>query len=103
MKTLSLVFVNHSIDIVCTCLRYTSVCFFMFSCVDAVVSNEGRRLTRLEKARIETLQSFGGSGLDDILSSSKQKAMDEENEAELSVAKEEKENKENTPVISDPS
>ena len=33
----------------------------------------GRRLTRVEQARIEALKSFGGAGLDDVLGTSKRK------------------------------
>ena len=33
----------------------------------------GRHLTRVERARLEALQAFGGSGLQDVMTSSKRK------------------------------
>lgn len=42
--------------------------------------SSGRRLTRTERARIEVLQSFGGSGFDDLFP--KKKAVKETKEEE---------------------
>ena len=35
--------------------------------------HSGKRLTRVEQARLEALQAFGGSGLQDVMTSSKRK------------------------------
>ena len=56
------------------------------------MSNENtKRLTRVEKARLEALQSFGGSGLDDVMIGSRKKVA-------LTLEKKQEESKENEPV-----
>ena len=56
------------------------------------MSNENtKRLTRVEKARLEVMQSFGGSGLDDVMSGSRKKVA-------ITLEKKQDESKENEPV-----
>ena len=56
------------------------------------MSNENtKRLTQVEKARLEVMQSFGGSGLDDVMSGSRKKVA-------LTLEKKQDESKENEPV-----
>ena len=64
---------------------------------ESEVPSTGRRLTRVEQARIETLKSFGGAGLDDVLGTSKRKVAKtleprKENEVAENKDDEEKEN-----------
>ena len=40
----------------------------------AVSNGEGRRMTRLERAKMETLQSFGGTSFADVFAASKKKS-----------------------------
>ena len=64
----------------------------------------GRRLTRVEQARIEALKSFGGAGLHDVLGNAKRKVANtlegkkgkEATEEEDSVEKENSNNNMNT-------
>ena len=52
-----------------------------------------KRLTRVERARLEAFQSFGGSGLDDVLQTSKKivstKLKGKENKSDKEMAPEE--------------
>ena len=41
--------------------------------IEEASTNSGRRLTRVERARLEALQAFGGGGLQDVMASSKRK------------------------------
>ena len=66
-------------------------------------ATSGKVMTRLEKARLEALKSFGGNGLDDVLSSSSRrvartlkKKPTVEKKVEKMIKKDE--TKENTPA-----
>jgi len=47
---------------------------------DSINKPEERHVTRVERARLETLQAFGGGGLEDIVSRSKQHSIDKSTE-----------------------
>lgn len=50
---------------------YSYSFFFSRSPAEDAYTDTGRRLTRLERARLEALQSFGGHGLHDVMTTSK--------------------------------
>ena len=64
-------------------------------------ATSGKVMTRLEKARLEALKSFGGNGLDDVLSSSSRRVartLKQKSEKKMEKIIKKNETKENTPA-----
>ena len=79
---------------------------FLYFPISVSVSDNatsGKVMTRLEKARLEALKSFGGNGLDDVLSSSSRRVartLKQKSTIEKKMEKiiKKNETKENTPA-----